>query len=478
MAYPGSTIKQIETLMNNLPASFIILLPLFLLLRIRASSTPFNFDYIDEIEEDLSVNQSENFVNEKLVTLSQLSQMLMEPRRHFESSCSDMTLSSQNSFLSHDSRLSPDSYYNTMISQSSSPDSYKFICIDDSRYRPRGSSFNLHLDPNRKLLHVSFGWIQFSDERMMPTEDMPDTPENRHHIMELMLADARHGNLEYFRYLVNVLKRLESNTNQDGSLKSDLNDKCLELDIENKNSMIHAAVLSDNVDVFLEVMAFKGITFSDLNPIKSAYSNSAAFITADSDEDGDMEGDIEETPSIEETVLGHAIAKNSISIVRLLLDNGVRDDYPEKSFTALHLAIKFGHEILVNILLDQGNSQIDRINEAYETPLMTAIAFNHPKIVQLLIDKGAALWCFDYDLRSILHHGAINGNLDILLILKQALRKLSITERKGLIAARDIRKNSPLHLANSMPAYLFLRDHIGINPENRNAYGELPYFSK
>ena len=47
--------------------------------------------------------------------------------------------------------------------------------------RPRKSSFNSH-SSSRKILHVSFGWVQFSDDRWMPSDDMEDTKLNREHI--------------------------------------------------------------------------------------------------------------------------------------------------------------------------------------------------------------------------------------------------------------------------------------------------------
>lgn len=283
----------------------------------------------------------------------------------------------------------------------------KFIHFNDEHYRPRGSSFHNHGHSAPK--HVSFGWVQFSDDRWMPSEDMEDTEENRQHILIMMLTDARHGNLEYFNYLAGILQLFKSRN--PGSPET-IAFGSHELDFYNANSLIFAAIHSDNVELFCEVMKFTGITFDDLRN----YDNEESVVLFDNDSD-----DEDEFRTVEETVLGQAVIQNSISIVTFLLENGVRDIFPENSNTALHLAILHGHELLVRVLLEQGGSLIEKRNGAFMTPLMVAIECDNDRIVKLLITMGASVAETDLHQRNCLHYAAKQGNLSILKLLNEVV---------------------------------------------------------
>lgn len=358
-------------------------------------------------------------------------------------------------------RMTPNSHGSSLDCPSTPELKKKFVVCDDQRYRPRGPSIHLTNTPTQSARkHVSFGWVQFSDDRMMPSEDMLDTSENREHIRVLMLADARHGNLEYFRYLVRVLERLY--------LKSgewETTDIRNELCMHNPDSMIFAAIQSDNVEIFTEVMAFKGISVNDMNPFYKPNKDEDKFsphsyppkrrILLDESLSSDDDDDLE-LEKIEETVLGQAIIQNSIEIVRYLLDNGIKDEYPDGTESALHLAIEHGHEIIVRYLLETGSCRIDRENSAFRTALIVAILQGNPRVVKLLIDRGASLMAHDHEHMNILHHAAMIGNMEILTILKESLNRLHISERVALISSMDSRKRMPFKCACNDLVYNFM----------------------
>ena len=364
------------------------------------------------------------------------------------------------------------SQISSSISSPSNHDSSKFVAYDDFHYRPHGSSLKSHTTPAAPRKRVSFGWVQFSDDRVMPSEDMLDTPENREHIRVLMLADARHGNLEYFRYLVGVLQRLDARCPTTVAMNS-REMISFELSCYNPNSMIFAALYSDNVDLFTEVMAFKGLSLAHFNPLEEKSSPGGKddlsphppkrthFLDIYDDDDDD---DDETLCSIEETVFGQAIIRNSIEIVRFLIEKGLRDNYPAGSETALHLAIRYGHEIISRILLEQAGSQLEKINGALLTPLMTAITYGHPRIVQFLIDAGACFTAFDHNHRNILHHAAIRGDLEILKVLDRETKSLSSGDLNFLKTSLDLKRNSPLQLASNEAVFAFLTDRFGVKP--------------
>lgn len=341
----------------------------------------------------------------------------------------------------------------------------------DEDGRPRKSSFHSHMAP-KKALHVSFGWVQF-DDRWMPSEDMEDTAENREHIRELMLTDARHGNLEYFVYLVNVLGKFGSSPEAKASSATGY-----ELAVNNPNSLVVAAVHSDNVELFIEVMNFKGITIADLNPCKVKSPNPIkaggssypprrkSFFGSDSSSDDGTEGDEHIVcVKIEDTIFGQAILYNSIGILGFLLDQGIRDEYPEKTTTALHYAIQCHHELVIRLLLARGGSQVDRFNGGFYTPLMKAVLTGVPKLVHAILEHRPDLFITNFNRCNVLHLAAKVGNFEILGMIKVAADELAMTTKYGyneFAFGRDLKRNSILSYAASPMVYEYLVKEFGL----------------
>ena len=368
--------------------------------------------------------------------------------------------------------VTPNSQVSSLTSPS--PELIKFAHYDERHYLPRGPS--IHNEAYSAPKHVSFGWTQFSDNRWMPSIDMEDTEENRKHILMLMLVDARHGNLEYFKFLADVLDRFP------GANVTAPFSNAQELDIENPNSLIFAAVHSDNVELFCEVMKFKGLTFTDLNPFaklrkspKIEFSpgsypprGTSVLDSVDSDDwAGNSSDEEDELPNVEDTVFGQAVIQNSIYIVNLLLENGIKDEFPERTNTALHFAIKYGHEILVQILLKRGGSQIDRINGAFMTPLMIAIHSGYPKIVKMLLNWKASVFITDFKQRNCFHYAAEKGHMVILRVLRETFLTLSPPNRFALINAEDVKKKTPFDYANNSMVSAYIISYYLIDNNNK-----------
>jgi ankyrin repeat protein len=75
--------------------------------------------------------------------------------------------------------------------------------------------------------------------------------------------------------------------------------------------------------------------------------------------------------------------------VRYLLGLGTPSETPDADgFTALHYAVRGGHEDIVNILLDRG-ANIEAIDDRGRTALHLAVEHRHEDIVVLLIERGA-----------------------------------------------------------------------------------------
>jgi hypothetical protein len=312
--------------------------------------------------------------------------------------------------------------------------------------RPRASSFNLHLK-SRESIHVRIGWIQFSDVPLLPTEvsDLENTAANRKHLNNLLLADARHGNLENFRELVRIAKRM------------DCLDPISTFDLYsgNEDSLVFAALHSDNVEMFTEVMHLRGISFEDLIPRIASASEDADLPACKSffnDEDSEDDDESEMLRNASDTVFGKAVEFNAISIVNLLLDHGARDSFPPGTETAFHLAASGGHETLVKILLDRGGSQVNQMNGRQQTPLMLAVIGGHARTANVILQhRGVSLLHDDFEGNTVFHLVAQTGKMKVFQVLKRALYDksdiISEADRSSIAFARNRFGETPLDFA-------------------------------
>jgi len=77
-------------------------------------------------------------------------------------------------------------------------------------------------------------------------------------------------------------------------------------------------------------------------------------------------------------------------VVQLLLDRGAQIEAANNGKTILMFAAEIGEEKVVQVLLDRG-ARIEAANEIGKTALMFAVHFGHEKVAQLLLDRGARI---------------------------------------------------------------------------------------
>jgi len=114
----------------------------------------------------------------------------------------------------------------------------------------------------------------------------------------------------------------------------------------------------------------------------------------------------------------------------------------EEGNTALHMAAMYGHEALVQLILEQGSAlQPNAVDSDNTTPFMLACARGHLSIAHMLVKAGAKVHLTDRLGWSALHHAAAGGHSLIVhwLVVQKGVNPY----------ARDASGCSPLWLALS-----------------------------
>ncbi|CAG0880694.1 unnamed protein product [Cyprideis torosa] len=94
----------------------------------------------------------------------------------------------------------------------------------------------------------------------------------------------------------------------------------------------------------------------------------------------------------------------SSAVVRILArSRQCADVKKDDGFTPLHLAALNGHVLVARSLLEQGNCDINIVNNRKQTPLLLAVSQLHFPLVELLVLKGANLSIQDEEGDNVLH---------------------------------------------------------------------------
>jgi ankyrin repeat protein len=110
-------------------------------------------------------------------------------------------------------------------------------------------------------------------------------------------------------------------------------------------------------------------------------------------------------------------------------------DYSHDGFTALHLAVFFGHRDLVKHLLDLGaDPRLAARNKTFASgvsPLQSAVTRGSVELAKLLLDRGADVNARDADDGSPLFTAAFNGNLALVELLLARGARADVRHKSG-----------------------------------------------
>jgi ankyrin repeat protein len=184
----------------------------------------------------------------------------------------------------------------------------------------------------------------------------------------------------------------------------------------------------------------------------------------------ELEGNNKQTPLLA------AAANGKTDIFHFLLDKGAYDGaLDEDDNAAIHLASKFGHSQVVEIIFKARGTKCLELRGDYErTPLLAAAANGKVEVVKFLLDKGADIWAQDRGTYDAIHRASQFGHLAVIEKLYEAAGtkilevrgkyqqtplltaavngKIEIVQflldKGASIMARDRYENTALHLAS------------------------------
>ncbi|WP_163832431.1 ankyrin repeat domain-containing protein [Spartinivicinus ruber] len=121
------------------------------------------------------------------------------------------------------------------------------------------------------------------------------------------------------------------------------------------------------------------------------------------------------------TPLMHAVCKNRVDTVKLLLSKGANPNYCNKAQSVLDIAVKKGNRKIINLLLEHG-AKINQQDNKGGTPIYQAIRKKQIEIVCLLLARGANPFIRTYFGGTTLMTAAFSGDRDLFdLILSQGV---------------------------------------------------------
>ncbi len=183
--------------------------------------------------------------------------------------------------------------------------------------------------------------------------------------------------------------------------------------------------------------------------------------------------------SEKDSLLHLAAMLNEANAVRFLLDKGVNvNEQNALLHTPLHLAAGAGHEEIVEILIREGNAEIEVFDARNQTPMHYAVNNKKLEIVKLLLELGADVNSARVRQNSMklspIHIAVSNTNYDERDLCLDILRCL-IKEPNAQVNLQDYENKTPLHYAERLKTIEVLLTREDIDPLVKDNSGKTPF---
>ena len=183
--------------------------------------------------------------------------------------------------------------------------------------------------------------------------------------------------------------------------------------------------------------------------------------------------------SDQDSLLHLSAMMNEANAVRFLINNGV--DVNSKNallHTPLHLAAGAGHKDIVEILVKEGNAEIDVFDIRNKSPMDYAINSKKLEIVKLLLELGGNVNLARQGQGSMklspLHNAVSVSNYDERNLCLDIVRCL-INAPNSKINLQDYEKKTPLHYADRLKTIETLLTREDIDPLIKDDNGKTPF---
>eukprot|EP01130_Rhizamoeba_saxonica_P011741 TRINITY_DN4881_c0_g3_i2.p1 TRINITY_DN4881_c0_g3~~TRINITY_DN4881_c0_g3_i2.p1 ORF type:complete len:271 (+),score=36.53 TRINITY_DN4881_c0_g3_i2:37-849(+) len=146
------------------------------------------------------------------------------------------------------------------------------------------------------------------------------------------------------------------------------------------------------------------------------------------------------------TALMLAVISGNLKLVHYVCQVGMLDleSVDIQNRKALHFAVKYGHHIVAEYLIQSG-SDVDPRDQLNSTPLIYCLRFKQPKWLMVLLNSGADIDAIDNSGKSALHHCANKSSSEFTTMLKLLLRN------GASYNIRDYKHQLPLDIALKKP---------------------------
>lgn len=181
-----------------------------------------------------------------------------------------------------------------------------------------------------------------------------------------------------------------------------------------------------------------------------------------------------------DSLLHLAAIMNEENAVRFLINGGVNvNEQNALLHTPLHLAAGAGHKDIVEILVKEGNAEIDVFDARNQTPMHCAVNNKRLEVVKLFVNLGGDVNSVGKNKNSTklspLHNAVSNTNYYDARNLCSDIVRCLVNAPNSKVNLQDYENKTPLHYAEGLKTIEILLTREDIDPLIKDDNGKTPF---